>query len=128
MIKFKELFSFTKKEIQESFKEVRPKCRKSGLKLLQIPMSDNIKMSEDLKMSDDIKISNVIEKEFGKILIIIPGKTAKAYKRNLLRRQIKSIFFEEELYKKLTISILFVYKPAANLTFDQLKEFLTKCV
>ena len=121
MIKFKELFSFTKKEIQESFKEVKPKCRKSGLNLLQVPLSDNSKVSDDIRVSDDTKV-------FGKILIIIPGKTAKANKRNLIRRRIKSIFYEEQLYKKQTTSILFVYKLAANLKFDQLKEFLIKCI
>jgi ribonuclease P protein component len=64
--------------------------------------------------------------DFGKILIIIPAKTGKAHDRNLIKRRIKAIFYEQKLYEKPIISIIFAYKPALNLTFEQLKDFLTK--
>ncbi|MBD3231240.1 hypothetical protein GF322_01115 [Candidatus Dependentiae bacterium] len=111
MIKNKKFFSFNKKEIQEYFKVAKLKCRNSGLKLLQAP------------------IKNKLQKEnLGKLLIIIPGKSGNAVQRNKIKRQIKVVFFKEELYKKPIISILFVYKPAIKLTFHQIKEFLIKCI
>jgi len=44
---------------------------------------------------------------FGKILIIIPGKTGNAIKRNKIRRQIKAIFYEEKLFEKPDILVIF---------------------
>jgi ribonuclease P protein component len=63
---------------------------------------------------------------FGRILIIIPKGVGSAPIRNLLRRRIKHIFFEEELYKIPHDWILIVRKPAAEMSFDQLKLFLKK--
>lgn len=105
MIKFKKLFQFSKHEISKYFEKATFKAKINGLKLLQ-----NTK--EEL--------------EFGKLLIIIPRKAGKASKRNFIRRRIKAIFYEKQLYKKPIISILIVYKQAMDLKFNQLKEFLTK--
>ncbi len=110
----KNLFSFEKKEIDLTFEAAQPKASISGLKLLQSP----IKKSEEPFNSTDPK--------FGKLLIITSRKTGKACKRNKIRRQLKSIFYENKLFEKPVNSIILVYKQALDLKFDQLKEFLLK--
>ncbi len=107
MVKFRSLFTFSKKEIHSYFKKAKFKNKINGLKLLQTNPEKP-------------------DQEFGKLLIIIPKRSGKATKRNLIKRQIKAIFYEEKLFKNPLISILFVYKTAMELTFDQLKVFLVK--
>ncbi|MFA5075433.1 MAG: ribonuclease P protein component [Candidatus Babeliales bacterium] len=102
---FKKLFSFSKKEIDSVFKIAKIKYQISGLKLLQASQNNF---------------------DYGKLLIIIPAKTGKAHDRNLIKRRIKAIFYEQKLYEKSINSIIFVYKPALNLTFEQLKDFLVQ--
>jgi len=109
MINFSSLFSFSQKEIKQAFNKAKFKNKINGLKLLQLS-------SEELDEKPSL----------GKILIVIPGKTGNAIKRNKIRRQIKAIFYEEKLFEKPLISILLVYKPALKLNFEQVKEFLVK--
>ena len=104
--RFKLLFSFAKKEIDWAFKRVRMIARTRGLKLLQVP-----------------KVFSA-ENKFGKILIIIPRRAGKAHKRNLIKRRVKSIFYEEKLFENIATSILLVREDAAKMSFEQLKEFL----
>ena len=108
MVKFRQLFSFGKKEIEQAFKLTSLKQKFDGLKLLQAPLQ------------------KTTEPKYGKLLIVIPAKSGKAPERNLTRRQLKAIFFEEKLYKKPTISILIIYKSAMQFSFDELKSFLVK--
>lgn len=72
------------------------------------------------------KIEQPDHTNMGKLLIVISRKVGNAVERNKLRRQIKSIFFEEKLYVKPKKSILIVYKEAKDLSFDQIKKFLVK--
>lgn len=105
MISFSHLFSFSRKEIDAAFKQAQRQASINGLKLL---FSD--------KAMDD----------HGKLLIIVPKSFGNAPKRNRIKRQIKSIYFEEKLYEKKIASILLVYKEARDLSFEQLKKFLVK--
>lgn len=105
--KFTELFRFEKKEIDGTFQNSTLKANFKGLKLLQAPMQRE-------------------SQSFGKILIIASRKTGKACKRNRIRRQIKSIFYEQGLSKTLSNFIILVYKPALDLKFEELKDFLVK--
>jgi ribonuclease P protein component len=106
MVKFRQLFSFQQKEIDAAFKNSKPKGSIAGLKLL---------------------ISQPSSKpQHGKLLIITPKASGKANQRNLLRRRIKSIYYEEKLYTKPIIAILLVYKEAPKLSFEELKNFLSK--
>ena len=107
MTKLHKMFSFQKKEIDAAFVKARLAGRCNGLKLLQA--------------------ATPVEPGNGKLLIIVPGKTGKAHDRNLVRRRLKSIFYEEALHNKPFHSIVLVYKPALDLSFDQLKDFLEKC-
>ncbi len=104
-MKFKDLFRFEKKEIDHTFQNVQQENKIEGLKQLQSPVQ---KEGQD----------------FGKLLIIASRKTGKAHKRNRIRRQLKSIFYQEELFKKPVNSIVLVYKSALDLTFEQLRQFL----
>lgn len=107
MIKFKNLFQFNQKEIDQAFKTAKIVNKIDGLKLLQSEL-----------------IYEQTDEKYGKILIVTSAKSGKAHDRNLIRRRIKDIFYKENLYQKHVISILLVYKAAMKLDFDQLKEFL----
>ncbi|MFH1461971.1 MAG: ribonuclease P protein component [bacterium] len=104
-MKFKDLFRFEKKEVDLTFQNAKQKDKIEGLKLLQSPN---------------------VETAFGKLLIITSKKVGKAHKRNRIRRQLKSIFYQEKLFQNPINSIIIVYKQATDLTFEQLREFLIK--
>ncbi len=60
--------------------------------------------------------------DFGKILIIIPKKVGTAPQRNRLRRRVKAIFYEAQLFK-LPYDFVIFFKPnSANLSFQDLKD------
>ena len=114
MINFRQLFSFKKKEIDAAFNNIRSKKTLLGLKLL-LPDKDSKQIRDETPLT-----------HHGKLLIIIPQIAGKAPTRNLLRRRIKAIYFEEKLYEKPIISILLVYKEAIKLSFDEIKSFLVR--
>ncbi len=68
------------------------------------------------------------ERDFGKLLVIIPKKSGKAHDRNLFKRRTKAIFYEEKLYQKPSVFILLVYKNAMKLSFEELRDFLVKAI
>lgn len=103
---FRHLFRFLTKEIEAAFpKRHKFGARTPGLKLV---------------------VGEPTNRDHGKLLIITPRAAGKAHQRNLLRRRIKSIYYQHELYKTPIYHLLVVYKEATRLTYDQLKEFLTK--
>lgn len=104
MAKTRKYFSFSKKEIEPLLKTAKLVCKEKGLKLLVTPSM----------------------KLFGKLLIITPKKSGKAYERNLIKRRFKAIFYEEKLFEKPLTYIIFVYKAAMKLDFQNLKNFLVK--
>jgi len=103
-MKYKDLFSFSKKEVNNAFNKSKAIAQINGLKLLFNPIS-NFK--------------------YGKLLIITSRKTGKAHLRNKIRRQIKEIFYKNQLFNKQGTYIILIYSQALELTFNQLKEFLT---
>ena len=62
--------------------------------------------------------------EFGRVLIIASRKVGNAPERNLIRRRIKSIFYEEKLYDRPYDSVIIVQKSVVELSFGQLKEVI----
>lgn len=65
-------------------------------------------------------------KEYGRILIVIPKKVGNAPVRNKLRRQIKSIFYEEKFYEGKFDWVAIVKPTAAQLSFAHIKELFLR--
>ncbi|MFC1854627.1 ribonuclease P protein component [Candidatus Dependentiae bacterium] len=101
---FKKLFNFSKSEIDDAFKAATRVASTPFLTLLAAP--------SDL--------------EYGKLTLISPRKVGKSHDRNLLRRRVKAIFYENELYKKPFKFILLARKGAIEIPFEELRDFLTK--
>ena len=99
---YKELYRFSKKEVELAFSQALTTNSIPGLKLLQ---------------------TSTKEISHGKILIVVPKKTGKAHDRNRIKRQIKALFYEEKLYEKPIVSIILVYKQALDLSYSELKTF-----
>ncbi len=109
MVEFKNLFRFSKKEVASLFENSTKKQIWRGLKLLQAPL-------ECLDPSP----------KFGKLLIVTPAASGRAYQRNRFRRQVKNIFYSKKLYLIPMVSILIANKNAMNLDFNQISMFLEK--
>ena len=104
MVKFKDLFSISSQEVDSIFKKSKI-CKKTyGLKLLQTDIINTL--------------------HYGKLLIITPKIVGKAYHRNLIRRQLKAIFYEKKLFLHQINFIILVYKPAIKLSFLELTQFM----
>jgi ribonuclease P protein component len=106
MTKFKDLFSFSKKEVNHAFDNAFPVKSILGLKMLQTVEQ---------------------HRDYGKMLIVVSRKAGKAHDRNKVRRRLKEAFYTSKFYKKPVTSIIIVYKKALDLSFDQLKTFLKSC-
>ncbi len=113
-VHFPSLFSFPTREIDAAFKRAKLKAKGNGFKLLQTPLFS-------LQGT-----SSKQDRQPGKLLIITPRKFGKAHERNLIRRQLKAIFYEEKLYRYPYISLLLLYAPAKQLSFRELKVLLCK--
>jgi ribonuclease P protein component len=107
---FKKLFSFKSSYAKKALKKSSLIKRMKGLTLLK-------------SSADEVYPEN--KPEHGKLLIIIPKRSGNAVKRNRIKRKIKSIFYNEKLYTKVNIYSIIVYKEAMDLTFEQIKKFLT---
>jgi len=102
----REIGRFSKKETSELFKKVKRISRHPAFDVSCAPAT----------------------KDFGRILVVTPKRIAKAVKRNLTRRRIKAIFYEEKLYKRLLDCILFVKKDCLELSFEELKQLVIDAV
>lgn len=61
---------------------------------------------------------------FGRILVIASRKYGNAPERNLLKRRLKAIFWEEKLYEK-KIDLAIIARPSGkSYDFDQLKNLV----
>lgn len=98
--------SFSEKEVSFLFKKARRALRSSGLDILCAPATQ----------------------PQGRILVITSRKVGSAPKRNLIRRRLKSIFFEENLFELGIDCIVIIKKAGINLEFEALKELLIKAL
>lgn len=64
------------------------------------------------------------QKEFGRVLIIASRKVGNAPERNLIRRRIKSIFYEEKLFSLPFDCVVIAQKSIVSLSFEQLKNLI----
>jgi ribonuclease P protein component len=62
----------------------------------------------------------------GRALLVIPRDVGTAPERNLLRRRLKAIIYEHELYKKGYDWLIYVRPSAKQLSFQQLVTLLVR--
>ncbi len=98
----REITRFSKKEIDKLFQRARRVLRNPALTVLIAPR----------------------QKDFGRILIIASRKVGNAPERNKVRRRLKTLFYEEQLYKREFDCIVIVHKQAVQLSFEELKNFI----
>ena len=67
------------------------------------------------------------QKERARLLVVTSRKVGNAVERNLLRRRIKALFYEEKTYLKGFDWIIFCKKEATKLYFPDLKKILLGC-
>lgn len=60
----------------------------------------------------------------GRILVITSRKIGPAAKRNLVRRRLKSIFYQEKLYENKLDYICIIKSPGIQIPFLELKKIL----
>ena len=73
-------------------------------------------------------LSAPAQQSIGRILIITSKKVGNAPQRNKIRRQIKSLFYEEKLYELPYDYAIIVQKQAIELSYSDLKALLLKVV
>ena len=89
------LTKFSKTEIELLFSSIKLKYRKLGLEILLAPIS----------------------LDYGRMLICVARRFGNAPDRNLFKRRLRSIFYEEQLFKK-EFDWVFVVKSKAGLKLD----------
>lgn len=98
----KRISKFTKGEVDYLFKHARRVFRDASCTILVAPR----------------------QADFGRILIITSRKVGNAPERNLIRRRIKSIFYEEKLYERTVDCAIIAQKKLVELTFAELKALI----
>ncbi len=97
---------FTKQEISRLFKTAKRALKHDALDILIAPQA----------------------KKVGRILVVTPRRVGSAPKRNRVRRRLKAIFYEEQLFELGCDCIIIVKKEGVDLPFDTLKMLLTQTV
>jgi ribonuclease P protein component len=100
----RKLTSFSKQEIDTLFAHSKLAFKSNGLIIYKAPATHS----------------------YGKILLIVPAKSGTAPQRNLIKRRLKSIFYERELYKRGYDLAISVRKEAMELPFTMLQTLLEK--
>ncbi len=93
---------FSRQEIDQLWKEAHRVVKHDGLHILIAPQSG----------------------EFGRALIVIPKRVGNAPTRNKLRRQLKHISYEKQLYEGDRDWIILVRPEATQHAFSTLKNLL----
>jgi ribonuclease P protein component len=96
----RKITQFTQAEIKHLFRAARTIFKDAGLTIRRAPSSG----------------------EFGRLLIVTPKKVGNAPQRNKLRRQLKSIFYQQKLYSQPFDLIVQCSKETTLLSFQELKK------
>lgn len=99
----RKISKFTKSEVDYLFQNARRVFRDQHCTILVAP-----------RQKDDL----------GRVLVIASRKVGNAPERNLIRRRIKAIFYEEKLYSLNFDCVVIAYSKIVSLPFDQLKSIL----
>src|SRR5574337_374112 len=98
----KKISKFTKREIDFFFEHARRVFRDASCTILLAPRQAG----------------------FGRVLVIASRKVGNAPERNLIRRRIKSLFYEEKLYERAFDCAIIVQKKMVELSFAEVKELI----
>lgn len=98
----KNICKFTRTEILVLKKSARTTVRSAGMRILAHPSAEKP----------------------GRMLVITPRATGSAPQRNLLRRRLKAIFYEEQLAQHHLDVVVIANKEATKLTFEETKHLL----
>lgn len=86
-----------------------------------------IKNSSKIFQQKGLLIKRAFAKHpYGRILVIIPNAVGSAPVRNRLRRQIKAIFFEQQLYTAGYDYAVWLFKEGAGFDFSTLQTILVQ--
>lgn len=66
--------------------------------------------------------------EVGKIIVVTPARIGPAPARNKVRRRLKAIFYEQELYAKPFDCMIIVKKDGLDIPFEMLQQMLVTTV
>lgn len=94
---------FTKREIDNLFCNARRVVRNQFCTILVAPRQ---------------------KKEFGRVLVVVSRAVGNAPERNLIRRRIKAIFYEEKLFTYDFDCVVIAQKKMVSLSFDQIKKII----
>lgn len=101
----KAISSFRQSEIAELLKHARVKVRIPGLRILTAPS---------------------LLPDYGRVLIITPRRSGNAPQRNLIRRRIKALFVEDNLFRSGFDFVVIVRREAIDTEFKVLKKLLDR--
>ena len=99
----RKISKFTKREIDYLFRHARRIAKNQACTILVAPRQNA---------------------DFGRVLIIASRKVGNAPERNLIRRRIKSIFYEEKLFNLGFDCVVIAYRGMASLSFDEIKTLI----
>ena len=97
------LSAFTQKEIRAIFRSAKRAYKGPGLDILVVPAA----------------------LQYGRILVITPRKVGTAPERNRVRRRLKAIFYQEQLYNHKLDCFVIIKKPGIQFDHDELKSKLS---
>lgn len=72
-------------------------------------------------------LSSPKKKEFARLLIITPKKIGNAPQRNMMKRRLRAIFYENLLFNGTNDLVAIVKKEALTLPFENLKATICSC-
>ncbi len=98
------IFRFSKKEAADLFERARIQQRRNGLEIRTAPKTGTL----------------------ARLLIVIGRKAGNAPQRNLMRRRLKNIFYQQALYNGKLDGIILVYHEAILLSFQELTARMLK--
>lgn len=100
----KNLSKFSKKELDSFFKQAKRVYKDQAFTIL----------------------THEHQQEFARVLIAVPKKYGSAPDRNLIKRRLKSIFREENLYEKQYNTAFIIRPTAKKYSFEELKKLCLK--
>ena len=104
----KKLSSFFKKEIEILFKKAFVKVRYPGLRILVSPRDS--------------------QQAYAKLLLIVPKKVGNAPQRNLIKRRLRSVFYQHSLYLNTHHFIIFTDNRTLSIPFQTLETVFKKAL